>query len=290
MGNWGDIIIQGILLGGLYGLSAAGLSLMFGVMRLVNVAHGDMIIASAFLSLVIQRLTGVDSPFLCLPLVCVLMFACGFGLQRLVLNRALNADMLRPVLVTFGLSVVIQNGMLEAFSADSQRLQANGLEVASVSLGGGLVVGVVPLLIFASCVAVTGVLQWILYRTELGRAFRATSDDPVTAGLMGVNDRNLFAIATGIALAVAGIAGTFTGIRSSFYPTSGPESLLFAFEAVIIGGLGSLWGTLAGGIVLGVAQGLGAGFSSAWQMLAGHIAFLVVLMVRPTGLFPKRGN
>lgn len=290
MGNWIDIVIQGILLGGLYGLSATGLSLMFGVMRLVNVAHGDMMIMSAFLSLFIQRITGLDSPFLCLPLLCVLMFVCGYGLQRLVLNYALHADMLRPVLVTFGLSVILQNGLLEAFSPDSQRLQANGLEVESLALGGGIAVGVIPLLIFAACIAVTGLLQWLLYRTELGRAFRATSDDPVTAGLMGVNDRNLFAIATGIALTVAGIAGTFAGIRSSFYPTSGPESLLYSFEAVIIGGLGSLWGTLAGGIVLAVAQGIGAGFATAWQILAGHIAFLLVLMLRPHGLFPKRGD
>lgn len=288
MQDWGDVVIQGALLGGLYGLSAAGLSLLFGVMRLVNVAHGDFIILSAFLALTLQQSTGISSPFLCLLLVCPLMFACGYALQRMVLNTALGADLLRPVLVTFGLSVLTQNSLLQIFSPDSQRLAGNGLELASLALANGLVVGVLPLLMFVSCVAVIAALQWLLHRTELGRAFRAIADDPFTASLMGVNDRHLFAVATGIAFAVIAIAGAFAGMRSSFYPTSGPESLLFAFEAVIIGGLGSLWGTLAGGVILGIAQSVGASLSPAWQLLAGHIVFLLVLMLRPSGLFPMR--
>jgi branched-chain amino acid transport system permease protein len=288
MQDWIDSVIQGVLLGGLYGLFAAGLSLVFGVMRLVNVAHGDFIILGAFLILLLQKLTGITSPFALLPIATLLMFAFGYALQRIVLNQALGGDMLRPVLVTFGLSVIVQNALLESFSADSQRIQAGAVEVASLALGGGLAVGVFPLLVFGACIGIVVLLQWILYRSELGRAFRAVSDDPPTAGLMGINDRHLFALATAIALAVVAVAGALAGIRSSFDPGSGTESLIFAFEAVIMGGLGSLWGTLAGGIVLGVAQGLGARLSPDWQVLAGHIVFLLVLLFRPNGLFPRR--
>ena len=277
-----------MLLGGLYGLYAAGLSLVFGVMRLVNVAHGDFIILGAFLVWVLQQATGISAPVLMLPLATALMFGFGYAVQRILLNPTLGEDMLRPVLVTFGLSVIIQNGLLEGFSADSRRIQAGGVEVASLPIVDGLAVGVLPLLIFGVCIGVIALLQWMLYRTELGRAFRSTSDDAVTAGLMGVDDRHLFALATGIACAVVAIAGALAGIRSSFDPGSGAESLIFAFEAVIMGGLGSLWGTLAGGIVLGVAQSTGARLSPDWQVLTGHIVFLIVLVLRPGGLFPRR--
>jgi len=281
-----DILIQGVLLGGLYGLFAAGLSLIFGVMRLVNLAHGDLIVLAAFAILVLVNWLGLPLP-LGFVVAAVAMFAIGYVLQYVVLNRTIGRDILPPLLLTFGLSIFIQNGLLEAFTADSRRLSAGDFETASIALGGSLAVGVVPLATLATAIAVIVVLNQLFYRTALGRAFRAVSDDPVTAQLMGIDNRKLFALAMGIAMVVATVAALFLGVRANFDPSIGPARLIFAFEAVIIGGLGSLWGTLAGGIVLGVAQTVGASISPEWQLLAGHVAFLAVLLVRPRGLFPR---
>jgi branched-chain amino acid transport system permease protein len=283
--NWLDTIVQGVLLGGLYALFAAGLSLVFGIMRLVNLAHGDLIVLAAYLILVIVSALGIN-PFLALIVAIPIMFAIGWALQFVVLNRTLGEDILPPLLVTFGLSIVIQNALLEVASADSRRIGAGGLETASVTLG-PINVGVMPLLTFASAVLVIVGLNLVLRRTMLGRAFRATSDDPVTAGLMGIAPERIFAVATGLAMVVVTIAALYLGTRANFDPTIGPARLIYAFEAVIIGGLGSLWGTLAGGIAIGVAQTVGAAINPEWQILAGHVAFLVVLLVRPRGLFPR---
>ncbi|MEC9103079.1 MAG: branched-chain amino acid ABC transporter permease [Pseudomonadota bacterium] len=285
---WLDTIVQGILLGGLYALFAAGLSLVFGIMRLVNLAHGDLIVLAAFLILTIVSALGLN-PFVGAMLAMPVMFGAGWLLQTYVLNRVLGDDILPPLLVTFGLSVVIQNGLLEGFSADSQKLSAGPIEAASLPLG-PVTVGVMPLLTLISAVLVIFALNQLFYRTRLGRAFRATSDDAVTAGLMGIRPRNVFAIATGIAMVVATIAALYLGMRANFDPTIGPARLIYAFEAVIIGGLGSLWGTLAGGIVIGVAQALGAAVNPEWQILSGHIAFILVLLVRPRGLFPRAND
>jgi branched-chain amino acid transport system permease protein len=282
---WIDTLVQGILLGGLYALFAAGLSLVFGIMRLVNLAHGDMIIFAAFAILLITGSLGLN-PFIAALIAAPLMFALGWALQRFVLNRVLGKDILPPLLVTFGLSVALQNGMLEAFSADSQRIPAGPLESASVNLG-IVTVGWMPLLTFATAIAVIVGLNQIFYRTALGRAFRATSDDPVTASLMGIAPKGIFAIATGLAMVVVTIAALYLGMRANFDPSIGPARLIYAFEAVIIGGLGSLWGTLAGGIIIGVAQTMGAAINPEWQILSGHIAFLIVLLIRPRGLFPR---
>lgn len=282
---WIDTLVQGILLGGLYALFAAGLSLVFGIMRLVNLAHGDMIIFAAFAILLITSTLGLN-PFLAALIAAPVMFALGWALQRFVLNRVLGRDILPPLLVTFGLSVALQNGLLEAFSADSQRIPAGPLESASVNLG-IVTVGWMPLLTFATAIAVIVGLNQIFYRTALGRAFRATSDDPVTASLMGIAPKGVFAIATGLAMVVVTIAALYLGMRANFDPSIGPARLIYAFEAVIIGGLGSLWGTLAGGIIIGVAQTMGAAINPEWQILAGHIAFLIVLVVHPRGLFPR---
>lgn len=282
---WLDTIIQGILLGGLYTLFAAGLSLVFGIMRLVNLAHGDLIVLAAFLILVLVSALGLN-PFVATLAAMPLMFAIGWTLQFFLLNRTLGTDILPPLLVTFGLSIVIQNGLLEGFSADSRRISIGGLESASVALG-PVNVGVMPLLTLASAIAVIVGLNQLFYRTSLGRAFRATSDDPVTAGLMGIQPKRIFATATGIAMVVVTIAALYLGTRANFDPTIGPARLIYAFEAVIIGGLGSLWGTLAGGIVIGIAQTFGAAINPEWQILAGHLAFLLVLLVRPRGLFPR---
>ena len=285
---WLDTIVQGILLGGLYALFAAGLSLVFGIMRLVNLAHGDLIILAAYLILVIMSVLGLH-PFVAVLVAAPIMFAVGWLLQTWVLNRVVDEDILPPLLVTFGLSVVIQNGLLEGFTADSQKLAAGHIESASVSLG-FVTVGVMPLLTLASAVVVIFALNQLFYRTALGRAFRATSDDAVTAGLMGIRPQRIFAVATGIALVVATISALYLGTRANFDPSIGPARLIYAFEAVIIGGLGSLWGTLAGGIVIGVAQALGAAINPEWQILSGHVAFVLVLLARPRGLFPRAND
>ena len=287
--GWADTIIQGVLLGGLYALFAIGLSLIFGIMRLVNLAHGDLIVLAAFVILAVILSFGVDV-FTALMIAAPIMFAIGFALQYIVLNHTLSRDILPPLIVTFGLSIIIQNGLLEAFSADSQRLAAGAIETASIRIGGGLAIGVMPLMTLLSAIAVIFALNALFYRLPLGRAFRATSDDPEIAQLMGIDNRRIFAIAMGVAMVVTTIAALHLGIRANFDPSIGPGRLIYAFEAVIIGGLGSLWGTLAGGIILGVAQTIGAHIDPEWQILAGHIAFLVILVFRPRGLFPRAAD
>jgi branched-chain amino acid transport system permease protein len=285
--TWLNDVVQGLLLGGLYALFATGLSLMFGVMRLVNLAHGDLSIVAAFIALAIVDAVPVN-PLWTVLVVVPLMFGVGYLLQRGLLNFTLRgADPLPPVLVTFGLSIILQNLLLEIFSADSQGLDAGRIEDASIRLSDRLAIGWFPLLTLLVAIGVLVGLQLVISRTRLGRAFRATSDDPQAARLMGIDNRHLFAVATGIALATVAVAGLFLGIRTTFTPSVGPTRLIFAFEAVIIGGLGSLWGTLLGGLVLGVAQTLGAQLSPGWGVLAGHLVFLAVLAFRPAGLLGK---
>jgi branched-chain amino acid transport system permease protein len=284
--DWLNSIVQGVLIGGLYAMFVAGLSLIFGIMRLVNIAHGDLIVLAAYVSLVVTQALGLDA-IASLVVVVPAMAGLGYALQRGVLNRTLGDDLLPPLLVTFGLSVIIQNGLLEWFTADSRRLQAGALEVASIPLGQAVSLGILPLIQFAASIAIVGGLELLFYRTAWGRGFRATSDDPTVAQLMGLDTRHVFALAMALSLAVVAVAGIFLAIRTNFDPAIGPARLIFGFEAVIIGGLGSLWGTLAGGIVLGVAQAIGAQIDPGWQVLAGHVAFLVILAVRPQGLFAK---
>ena len=283
--DWLNAVVQGTLLGGLYALFAAGLSLIFGVMRLVNIAHGDLIILAAYLGLTVTTVAGVH-PLLALLIVVPAMGLIGFALQRGILNQTLGDDLLPPLLVTFGLSVILQNGLLEIYTADPQKMDAGALEIASFAVG-SLTLGVLPVLTFAIAVAVIWGLQWTFYRTALGRAFRAVSDNQDIAQLMGLNRRHIFGLAMALALAVTAIAGILLGIRTSFDPSVGGGRLIFGFEAVIIGGLGNLWGTLAGGVILGVAQTVGAKIDPGWQILAGHIVFLLILAVRPNGLFPR---
>ena len=284
--DWLGTILQGALLGGLYALFAAGLSLIFGIMRLVNLAHGDLIVLAAFAILSLATWFGFD-PFLAALFAMPGMFVVGFALQHVLLNRTLGRDLLPPLLVTFGLSIIIQNGLLEAFTADSRRLRLGSIETASIELGGNLAIGVMPLLTLGSAIAVILLLNLLFYRTALGRAFRATSDDLEIAQLMGIDHQKIYSIAMGIAMVVTTIAALYLGIRANFDPTIGPARLIYAFEAVIIGGLGSLWGTLAGGIIIGLSQTVGAKMNPEWQILAGHIAFLVVVVLRPRGLFPR---
>ena len=289
MTDWINIIIQGVLVGGLYAMFAAGLSLIFGIMRLVNIAHGDLIVLAAYLALVMTQTLGLN-PLLSLVIVVPAMALLGYALQWFVLNRTLGGDLLPPLLVTFGLSVIIQNGLQELFTADPQKLQAGAIEIASIQVFEGIWIGLLPLIQFALAVAIIGVLQVVFYRTALGRAFRATADNPAVAQLMGLDNRHIFALATTLSMAVVAVAGVLLAVRANFDPTTGPARLIFGFEAVIIGGLGSLWGTLIGGVVLGVAQAVGAKLDPGWQLLAGHLVFLGLLAVRPQGLFPKVGE
>jgi branched-chain amino acid transport system permease protein len=284
--TWINAVVQGVLIGGLYALFAAGLSLIFGVMRLVNIAHGDFIVLAAYLGLVTVSATGLN-PIVCMAIVVPVMAGIGYVLQRGILNRTLGKDLLPPLLVTFGLSVILQNGLLELFTADSRKMNAGIIETASFEVSPGIAIGYLPLVMFLTAIAVIAGLQYIFYRTAAGRAFRAVSDDREIAQLMGLSNAHVNAMAMALCLAVVGIAGVFLGIRANFDPAIGPGRLIFGFEAVIIGGLGSLWGTLAGGIILGVTQGLGAQIDPGWQLLAGHLAFLIVLAVRPKGLFPR---
>jgi branched-chain amino acid transport system permease protein len=284
--DWLNILVQGALLGGFYALFAIGLSMSFGIMRLVNIAHGDLIVLAAYVALLVTEGTGVD-PFLSLIVVVPVMFVLGYALQRGLLNLTLSGGLLPPLLVTFGISIIIQNGLLQVFGAYDHRLQVGAIETASLHLGAGLSVGVYPLVVFAVAVLGIASLQLLFYRTRLGRAFRAVSDDADTAELMGIDNRKLYALALGIAMIFVALAGVLFGIRTIFAPLSGPIRLILAFEAVIIGGLGSMWGTLIGGVILGLAQAIGAALDPTWQILAGHLAFLAILIVRPSGLFPR---
>ena len=284
--QWLNVILQGVLIGRLYAMFAAGLSLIFGVMRLVNIAHGDLIVLAAYVALLVTQGLGVD-PLTSLLLVVPIMAAIGYALQRGLLNYTLGDDLLPPLLVTFGLSIIIQNGLLELFTADSRKLQAGAIEIQTFQVMQGVWIGVLPLIQFAVAVAVIAGLQTLFYRSALGRAFRATSDDQAVAQLMGLDTRHVFAMAMALSLAIIAIAGVFLAVRTNFDPAIGPARLIFGFEAVIIGGLGNMWGTLVGGVILGVSQAIGAQIDPGWQLLAGHIVFLAILAVRPQGLFPK---
>ncbi|MHB0978844.1 MAG: branched-chain amino acid ABC transporter permease [Thermoleophilia bacterium] len=284
---WVNDIIQGILLGGLYALFAAGLSLIFGVMRLVNLAHGDLSLLAAYAALLIVGPLNI-SPFLSIILVMALVAVFGYVLQRGFLNFALEDDPMPTILATFGLSIVIQNLLLEVFSANSKGLDAGAIEGRTLRITDQIAIGWLPLITLATSVTVLLALQLYMTRTRMGRAFRATSDNQEAAQLMGIDNRHLYGLAMAIALAIVAIAGVFIGIRTTFNPSLGPARLIFAYEAVIIGGLGSVWGTLVGGVLLGVAQTIGSHLDPGWGVLAGHLLFLAVLVLRPRGLFAKQ--
>jgi branched-chain amino acid transport system permease protein len=286
MTGWLDTMVQGVLLGALYALFAMGQSLIFGVMRLTNIAHGDFIVLCAFgaFALVSQTSLGPLGALACLVPLAVLF---GYALQRIVLNRTLGADPLPSLVVTFGLSIVVQNVLQEVFSADPRSIPAGQIATASVQLVEGIAVGVLPLTIFAVALLAAGSLQWLFTSTAVGYVFRATSDDKDTAELMGLDARIVYASATALAFALIAVAGLLQGMRTTVAPADGPALLLYAFEAVVIGGLGSFWGTFAGGIILGVTQALGFRLDPGWGIWLGHVVFLVVLLVRPAGLFPR---
>jgi branched-chain amino acid transport system permease protein len=286
MGDFANALVQGVMVGGLYAMFAIGLALIFGVMKLVNIAHGDLIVLAAYIGLVVTQTLHLN-PLAALVFVVPIMAAVGYALQRGLFNRTMGGDLMPPLLVSFGLSIIMQNGFLALFSADNRRLQAGALEVASVKLTDAISIGVLPLIQLVLAILVIAALQLLLYRTKLGRAFRAVSDDPRMAQLMGLDNRHVFGLAMALSLAIVGLAGVLLAIRANFDPATGPTRLIFGFEAVIIGGLSSFWGTLAGGIILGVVQSVASTIDPGLQVLAGHVAFLVVLAIRPHGLFGR---
>ncbi len=282
---WTNAILQGLLVGGLYALLASGLSLVFGVMRIVNLGHGDFSILAAYLVLVVA---GHSNLWLGTIAVLPIMALLGYALQRSLLNRALSLGVLSPLLITFAFSIILQNALLKIFTSDTRSIQTESLGSASLKLTDSISVGYLPLITFFVGVILTLTLHVFLTRTQIGRAMRATSDDPTAAELIGINNRHIYGLATGIGLFAAGIAGILFGMRTQFSPSLGPVALIFAFEAVIIGGLGSLWGTLLGGIVLGIGQSIGAQINPAFGVLAGHLVFIAILLFKPEGLLSKQ--
>jgi len=281
-----DTLIQGALLGGLYTLFALSQSLMFGVMRLANTAQGDFVILAAFAAIWSIATLGLSAPIASLAVLPIAL-ALGYGLQRYVLNRTLGRDPLPSLVVTFGMSIMVQNILLELFSADPRSIETSGLSTDALALSDTVSVGVFPLMILALAIAATGGLQWLFLHTAVGRSFRAVSDDREVAELMGLHAGKTYALATAIAFVLIALAGVMQAMRTTVSPTDGTLLLLFAFEAVIIGGLGSFWGTLTGAMILALAQQIGFRADPGWGIWLGHIVFLVVLVVRPQGLFPK---
>jgi len=284
--TWVNAVIQGMLQGGIYALIACGLSLAFGVMRVVNLAHGDLAVCGAYLALMISAGLGVPVWYT-LPLVLPAAFLVGAGLQVLLLRRALRGGEFATVLVTFGLSVMIENLLQVGATANDRVLNPGAIGVASLRIGSQITLPWLFVAAFLTACAVLSGLQLLLSRTSWGRKVRAIADDVDTARLVGVRVGPVFATVAGIAVATAALAGIFIGTIGNFNPLTGTSTLIFAFEAVVIGGLGSLWGTLAGGIALGVTQVVVGEINQAYAVLAVHLLFLLVLAVRPAGLFPS---
>ena len=278
---WINQILQGVLLGGYYALIACGLSFLFSVMRIINLAHGSLAVMAAYALFWLADTFGV-SPFLGLVVVLPAMALIGWGLQKTVIERSSRAGPLVPVLSTFGLSVVVDNLLFQGFGADTRSLApfVGSLSYDSFDINDDISIGSLAILTFVTAVAMLGGLQLLLSRTSLGREIRATAEDPETIGLVGVDAARVNAIAMAIALVTVGVAGAFLAMRATFAPYAGATQLLFAFEATVIGGVGSLWGTLIGGIVLGVAQSLGAQLHPQGFLIAGHAAFLIVVFAR----------
>lgn len=274
-------ILQGVLLGGYYAVIACGLSFMFTVMRVINLAHGSLAVLAAYALFVLSDRYGLNA-FFGLVLVVPAMALIGLGLQRFVLERSARGGLLVPVLSTFGLSIIIDNLLFETFGADTRSLAPSigDLAYESWSLTDDIAIGKLAALTFVAALALLGGIQLLLDYTPIGRAIRATAEDPDTVGLVGVNAGRASAVAAAIAMATVAIAGAFLGMRATFDPYAGASQLIFAFEASVIGGAGSLWGTLAGGIALGVAQSLGALINPQGFLTAGHLAFFIVLFAR----------
>jgi len=279
-------ITNGVLLGGLYAVIALGMSIIFGIVKLVNLAHGDLMILSSYLSLVLISWLGI-SPLLSLIMIVPIMFFVGFFVQGGLLNRVLGKEMEPPLLVAFGLSVILQNLLLIVFTPDARSLMSD-LAIKTIVLGETLTLPVLYLINFLGGLIVILAVYLFFRKTYLGRAIRAASDDEMSTQLMGVNTKRIYAYAMGIAMMTAAVAGVLVGMTFTFYPHTGPQFLIISFGVIIIGGLGSMKGCLAGGLILAMAQTLGAHFAgTGYQLLFGYGVLLVVLGIRPQGLFGK---
>ncbi|MBU2981848.1 branched-chain amino acid ABC transporter permease [Lentibacter algarum] len=282
---WIETLINGLLLGGLYALFGLGLSLIFGVMKIANIAHGEMAIGGAFLAIATANFIGLPL-VLTVPIILLMAWGFGFALQMAVINRVLGSDPMPPLLMTFGLSIVVQNLLVEMFGADNRSLDIGALGTASIQIG-NTSLGVFPLLMFAIALALFGALHWSLHHTRWGRNLRATSDDPEIVGMMGIDRRRVFAMVMGLSAALAALSGMMLAMRGSITPFSGGERLLIAFEVIVIGGLGSIWGSLIGGLVLGIVHVIGLRLDPASGPLYGHLLLLVILLAKPEGLAGK---
>jgi branched-chain amino acid transport system permease protein len=289
--DWVNAIVQGILEGGLYALFACGLSLLFGVMKVVNLAHGDLATVAGYIG--VGVIAGTNMPFLwSVPVVVLIMAALGYVLQRSLIQAALRRGELVTLIVTFGLSIVIENGLLQFFTANTRGIGVgSSLVSASFKIGSQIQIAWLLVVIFALAVVVLLSLQYFLSASKYGRLIRAVADDREAAQLSGADYRHVFGIAAALAFGTVALAGTAYGMTTVISPTTGTDTiLLFAFAAVVIGGLGSLWGTLLGGIVLGVAQQIGAQINISYTVLAGYVVFLAVLVLRPQGLTARRSQ
>lgn len=283
--TWLDALIQGVLLGGMYAQYALGMALMFGVMRIVNIAHGDLVVLLALIGIsasVAFRVGPLPLVLLLVPLAAVI----GWGLQKFVLNKVVAADSLPSLIATFGVSIALQNLMLEIWSADTRSMSGGGIEAASVDIG-GIYIGLLPVMILIAATLLTLGLDLTMRRTRFGRALRAAAADTEAAAMTGVNPRVVYAYATAIAVGILGLSGVFFALRATVSPADGPAQLIYAFEAVIIGGMGSIWGGFVGSMVLGIAQAIGFRIDPGFGTLAGHLVFLTVLATRPQGLMSK---
>lgn len=282
---WIETLISGLSLGGLYALFGLGLALIFGVMKIANIAHGELVISGAFMAFTLGGM--VPFPiWLLIPLVTVLMFVLGYVLQAALINRVLGPDPLRPLLLTFGLSILLQNLFVELFGADNRALDVGALSIARIQIG-TLSLGVLPLGTLLFTILLFIALQWMLHHTAFGRIVRATSDDPEIVGLMGVERRHIFSAVMGLSAALAALAGLLLAMRTSITPFSGVERLLIAFEVIVIGGLGSIWASLLGGLVLGIIHAISFRLDPASGLLYGHLFLLVILLARPQGIAGK---
>lgn len=283
--QWFDALVQGILLGGMYAQYALGMALMFGVMRIVNVSHGDLVILLSLIGISLAASWGIG-PFTVMAILVPLAVAMGWLLQKAILNRVVGDDPLPSLIATFGLSLALQNLMLQIWSANSRSLPGSGLESRSIEVG-GIYIGLLPVIVLLVATGLTWGLDLMLKRTRFGRALRAAAADVEAAAMTGINPRAVYAMATAVAVGILGFAAVFQSLRSTVAPADGGAQLIYAFEAVIIGGMGSVWGAFIGSMVLGVTQAVGFRIDPGFGVLAGHIVFLIVLATRPQGLFGK---
>ena len=283
--EWFDALVQGILLGGMYAQYALGMALMFGVMRIVNISHGDLVILLSLIGISMASAWGLG-PLPVLIVLVPLAVLMGWVLQKAVLNRVVGSDPLPSLIATFGLSIALQNLMLQIWSANSRSLPGHGIESQSIEIG-SVYIGLLPLIVLAVATGLTWGLDLTLKRTRFGRALRAASADVEAAAMTGINPRAVYAMATAAAVGILGFAAVFQALRSTVAPADGPAQLIYAFEAVIIGGMGTVWGAFAGSMVLGISQAIGFRIDPGFGVLAGHIVFLMVLATRPQGLFGK---